>query len=73
MRDAGRSCGIKDSAALVLKRRLAEDLIVFFGPEVIRRLLDGIRPSWGAGLQASRQRHLCHANAGSSTTPARQH
>jgi hypothetical protein len=72
MREAGKRCGLKDSAALSLRRKIAEDLIEFFGEEVIRRLLDGIRPSWDASLQASRQRHLCHANAGSSATLARQ-
>jgi hypothetical protein len=72
MREAGKRCGLKDSAALNLRRKIAEDLIEFFGEEVIRRLLDGIRPGWDASLQASRQRHLCHANAGGSATLARQ-
>ena len=44
MRDAGKRCGLKDSAALNLKRRIAEDLVEFFGEDVIRRLLDVTRP-----------------------------
>ncbi len=64
MREAGKRCGIKDSAALVLKRRIAADLIEFFGEEVIRRLLDGIRPGWESDLRMSRERHLCHAASG---------
>ena len=62
MREAGKRCGLKDSAALKLKRRIAADLVDFFGDDVIRRLLDGRRPAWDAGLQASRHRHLCHAS-----------
>ncbi len=64
MREAGKRCGLKDSAALVLKRRIAADLIEFFGEEVIRRLLDGVRPSWESDLRTARDRHACHvANA----------
>lgn len=62
MREAGRRCGIKDSAAMNLKRRIAADLIEYFGQDVIRRLLDGIRPDWEAGLRCSRERHLCRAS-----------
>ena len=58
MREAGLRCGLKDSAALKLKRQIATDLIEFFGEDVIRRLIDGMRPAWDAGLQASRHRHL---------------
>lgn len=54
MREAGRRCGLKDSAALNLKRRIAADLIEFFGEDVIRCLLDGARPHWESGLQISR-------------------
>jgi hypothetical protein len=61
MREAGKGCGLRDSAALNLRRRIAADLIEFFGEEVIRRLLDGRMPAWDAGLQASRHRHLCHS------------
>ena len=61
MREAGRRCGIRDSAALMLKRRIAADLSGFFGEEVIRRLLDGARPGWESDLRISRERHLCHA------------
>jgi hypothetical protein len=60
MREAGKRCGLKDSASLVLKRRIAADLIEFFGEEMIRRLLDGIRPGWESDLRMSRARHLCH-------------
>ena len=59
MREAGKRCGLKDSAALVLKRRIAADLIEFFGEDVIRRLLNGIRPGWESDLRMSRERHLC--------------
>ena len=63
MREAGKRCGLVDSAALNLRRRIAADLIEFFGPEVIRRLLDGIRPGWESDLRMSRERHLCHCHA----------
>jgi hypothetical protein len=56
MREAGKRCGLKDSAALNLKRRIAADLIEFFGEDVIRRLLDGIRPDWESDLRTSRER-----------------
>jgi DNA-directed RNA polymerase specialized sigma24 family protein len=64
MREAGKRCGIRDSAALNLKRRIAADLIEFFGSDVIRRLLDGIRPGWESDLRMVRQRHLCHVGSG---------
>ncbi len=67
MREAGKRCGIGDSAALLLKRRIAADLIGFFGEDVIRRLLDGTRPRWESDLRMSRERHLHHA----STCPER--
>ena len=51
MREAGKRCGLKDSAALVLKRRIAADLIEFFGEDVIRRLLDGVSPGWESDLR----------------------
>ena len=56
MREAGKRCGIGDSAALLLKRRIAADLIEYFGEDEIRRLLDGIRPGWASDLQMSRAR-----------------
>ena len=59
MREAGKRCGLKDSAALNLKRRIAADLFEYFGEEAIQRLLHGMRPAWDAGLQASRHRHQC--------------
>ena len=61
MREAGKRCGLRDTAAHNLKRRIAADLVEFFGLDVIRRLLDGICPGWKADLQMVRQRHLCHA------------
>jgi len=64
MREAGKRCGLRDSAAHNLKRRIAADLIGFFGMDVIRRLLDGMRPGWEADLRMLRQRHLCHAETG---------
>jgi hypothetical protein len=64
MREAGKLFGIGDSAAANLKRRIAADLIEFFGIDVIRRLLDGCRPGWESDLRQSRERHLCHVSAG---------
>jgi hypothetical protein len=64
MREAGKRCGLKDSAALVLKRRIAADLIEFFGEEVIRRLLDGVRPGWESDLRTARKRHVCQVATG---------
>ena len=66
MREAGKSCGLKDSAALMLKRRIADDLIEFFGMDVIRRLLDGIKPDWDSDLRQARERHLCQVAGGSN-------
>jgi hypothetical protein len=67
MREAGKRCGLKDSADLVLKRRIAADLIGFFGDEVIRRLLDGTRPGWESDLRTARERHLCQVANGPQT------
>ncbi len=71
MRDAGKRCGIGDSAALLLKRRIAADLVEFFGEEVIRRLLDGTRPGWESDLRMSRERHLCNATPSSNAAESR--
>jgi len=60
MREAGKRCGLKDSAALNLKRRIAADLVAFFGEDVIQRLLDGVKPGWESDLRSSRERHACH-------------
>ena len=68
LREAGRRCGLKDSAALVLKRRIAADLITFFGEDVIRRLLDGVKPGWESDLRAVRERHACQALGSSELT-----
>ena len=62
MREAGKLCGLRDSAALLLKRRIAADLLAFFGEDVIRRLLDGTPPRWQSDLRMSRERHLCHVS-----------
>jgi hypothetical protein len=61
MREAGRLCGIGDSAAMELRKRIAADLLEFFGEGIVRRLLDGPRPGWSSDLRAGRERHLCHA------------
>ena len=66
MREAGKRCGLKDSAALNLRRRIANDLIQFFGLDIIRRLLDGMRPGWESDLRQTRERHLCLCHALSS-------
>lgn len=64
MREAGKRCGLRDSAALVLKRRIATDLLEFFGHEVLRRLLDGTRPGWESDLRMARERHLSQVTCG---------
>ena len=66
MREAGKRCGLKDSAAANLRRRIADDLIEFFGLDVIRRLLGGKRPDWESNLRMTRERHLhlCHVGCG---------
>ena len=76
MREAGKRCGLKDSAALTLKRRIAADLIEFFGAEVIGELLGGIRPAWDSDLRLARERSYSHegvfqslAQPWTSTTP----
>jgi DNA-directed RNA polymerase specialized sigma24 family protein len=70
MREAGKRCGLKDSAALNLKRRIAADLIAFFGEDVVRRLLDGVRPGWESDLRAVRDRHLSQVTNGTDPTRA---
>lgn len=72
MREAGKRCGLKDSAALNLKRKIAADLIEFFGEDVIRCLIVGNRPGWESDLRMSRERHLCHVSAGQDTAKAEQ-
>jgi hypothetical protein len=64
MREAGKRCGLKDSAALVLKRRIAGDLVAFFGEDVIRRLLNGVKPGWESDLRTSRERHATRSQNG---------
>ena len=63
MREAGQRCRLKDSAAMNLKRRIAADLVEFFGEDVIRRLLDGIRPGWEDDLRMTRERSHTHEGA----------
>jgi hypothetical protein len=72
MREAGKHCGLKDSAALNLRHRIAANLIGFFGEEGIRRLLGGTRPGWESDLRQTRGRHLCHAASGQET-PRQRH
>jgi hypothetical protein len=72
MREAGKRCGLKDSAALMLKRRIAADLIKFFGEDVIRRLLDGVKPSWDSDLRQARERHMCHVACSSNASKSKQ-
>jgi DNA-directed RNA polymerase specialized sigma24 family protein len=67
MREAGKRCGLKDSAALNLKRRIAADLVAFFGEDVIQRLLDGVSPGWESDLRTVRERHLCHVGSSQET------
>jgi hypothetical protein len=43
------------------------DLQLFFGEDVIRRLLDGTRPGWESDLRMSRERHLCLVESGQDT------
>jgi hypothetical protein len=43
---------------LNLKRRIAADLVAFFGEVVIRRLLDGVRSGWESDLRTVGDRHL---------------
>ncbi len=66
MREAGKRCGLKDSAALMLKRRIAADLIEFCSEDVIHRLLDGVKPGWDSDLRQTRERHLCHEVCGTN-------
>jgi len=64
MREAGKRCGIGDSAALLLKRRIGADLLEFFGEETIRRLLHGVSPNWESDLRMSRERtHQSHEDS----------
>jgi len=64
MREAGKRCGIGDSAASLLKKRLAEAIVEFFGTEVIAHLLGGALPAWVGDLRAVRERHACHTPEG---------
>ena len=68
MREAGKRCGIGDSAALLLKRRIAADLIEYFGEDEIRRLLEGVKPAWESDLEMSRARSPRHDGASQPQT-----
>ncbi len=70
MREGGKLCGLKDSAALNLKRRIAADLIEFFGADIIRGLLDRVRPGWESDLRMSRERHLNQVESSKGNAPA---
>ncbi len=48
---------------MMLKRRIASDLMEFFGEDMIRRLLDGVQPGWESDLRTTRERHAYHVNA----------
>ena len=69
MREAGKRCGLKDSAAAKLRRRIAADLIEFFGEDVIRRLIDGKKPGWESDLRQSREKHAHCASIGRESLP----
>ena len=58
MREAGKRCGLKDSAALMLKRRIGADLLEFFGEDVITRLLHGVSPNWESDLRSAREQSI---------------
>jgi hypothetical protein len=59
MREAGRRCGIGDSAACQLRKSLRAALQEHFGAEMIANLLSGgVRSSWESELRASRERRL---------------
>ena len=61
MREAGRLCGIGDSAASQLRKKLADAIVGFFGLEEIVHMLGGSRPAWEPDLRATRERHVCRA------------
>lgn len=63
MREAGKRCGLKDSAALILKRRIAADLVEFFGADTIQRLIGGSRPLWESDLHRSREHSWSHEDS----------
>ena len=37
--------------------------------DVIRRLLDGVKPGWESDLRTARERHACHVAGGSDRQP----
>ena len=43
-------------------RRIAADLVGFFGEDMIRLLLDGIRPGRESDLRMAWQQHRCHGS-----------
>ena len=66
MREAGRLCGLCDSAACLLRKRVAAALLEFFGSDLIGRMMAGLRPAWEPDLRASREHVACR----STTTTA---
>jgi len=58
MREAGRLCGIGDSAACTLRKKVGAALIEFFGAHTVDRLMAGPQPAWTSDLRAGR-RHAC--------------
>lgn len=69
MREAGKHCGLKDSAALNLKRRIGADLLEFFGEDMIRRLVNGVAPAWESDLRSSREHsHDSHSDTTGAMT-----
>lgn len=74
MKPATQHCNrqiAKDSAALNLKRRIAADLVGFFGEDVIRQLLHGMKPDWESDLRQARERylHLCQVSSTRTNAP----
>ena len=70
MREAGRLCGIGDSAARNLRLRIGAALVEFFGAPTVDRLMTGPQPAWASDLRAGR-RHACTPTGRRDpTTPA---
>jgi len=69
MREAGRLCGIGDSAACILRKKVAAALIEFFGAHTVDRLMAGPQPAWEPDLRAGR-RHATPAHRRDPATPA---
>ena len=61
MREAGRLCGIGDSAACTLRKKVGAAVIEFFGAHTVDRLMAGPQPAWTSDLRAGR-RHATPTN-----------